>query len=115
MAKGSLEAFLDGGRRATPCLPNLPGQEEMAAREAIRLDPKYAGGYAALASVEIRTAGKIPDAEDHYRQALALDPNDPEVLDSYSQALAAVGRIRDALRLRGQLRTLEPFVPVYTT
>src|SRR5262245_52702602 len=49
-----------------------------------------------------------------YRQALALDPNDPEVLHRYSLSLGYVGRIKDALAIREKLRALEPFVPTYT-
>jgi tetratricopeptide (TPR) repeat protein len=52
-------------------------------------------------------------ADDLYRQALMLDPNDPEILDAYSQGLANRGRLSEAMRLREQLRTLEPFVPIF--
>jgi tetratricopeptide (TPR) repeat protein len=51
--------------------------------------------------------------EDLYRQALALDPSDPETLNAYALMLGTVGRIKESLRLREQLRTQEPLVFVF--
>jgi TolB-like protein len=85
---------------------------ERAAREAIRLDPSYAGGYLRLAAIE-RARGNWASADDLRRQALMLDPNDPEILDGYAIGLAVAGRIKDALRVREQLLALEPFVPIF--
>jgi adenylate cyclase len=93
---------------------NLTDKMEKAAREAIRLDPKQPGGYLGLAAVE-RDRGHDIAAESLFQQALALDPGDPESLDLYSQWLFRVGRMKDSLRLREQLRVLEPFVPIYNT
>ncbi|HYK79416.1 MAG TPA: hypothetical protein VEU95_07295, partial [Micropepsaceae bacterium] len=52
-------------------------------------------------------------AEENYSKALALDPNNPDVLHSYSLMLAGVGRVKEALAMRQQLQTQEPFVPVF--
>ena len=88
------------------------GKAEMAARKAIELDPRHAGGYAALAYIQT-TRGKWLEADDLFRQAFALDPNDPEALYRHSMTLAIAGRVTEALRGYRQLLTLEPFVPVY--
>ena len=85
---------------------------ETSARKAIQLDPKHAGGYAALAYIQT-TRGKWTEADDLFHQALALDPNDPEALYRSSLTLAMVGRTKDALQSFQKLRTLEPFVPIY--
>jgi TolB-like protein/Tfp pilus assembly protein PilF len=85
---------------------------EMAATEAIRLDPRHAGGYAALGWVQ-SNGNAWASADDLYRQALSLDPNDPDVLHLYSLALGSEGRIKLATNIRERLRALEPFVPVY--
>jgi TolB-like protein/Flp pilus assembly protein TadD len=85
---------------------------EAAARKAIELDPADAGGYSELAAVQT-SRGKWTEAEDLYRQALALDPSDSEVLHNYSQTLFAVGRLKEALRVRERLHALEPLVPIY--
>jgi TolB-like protein len=85
---------------------------EMAAREAIRLDPRHPLGYSALARSRLYL-GKWVETDDLSRQALALDPNEPEVLDFYSNLLLGVGRLQDSLRTRQRLRAQEPFVPVF--
>jgi TolB-like protein len=87
-------------------------KSERAAREAMRLDPKYPGSLAAQARIEIR-GGRPAVGDDLFRQALALDPSDPDILDRFSQFLAGTGRVRETLQLREQLRSLEPFVPFY--
>jgi TolB-like protein len=85
---------------------------ERAARRAIALDPEHAGGYSALGTLE-HLRGHFGAAEDLFKQALMLDANDPDGLYYYCQALLNVGRVREALRLIEQLRSLEPFVPIY--
>jgi tetratricopeptide (TPR) repeat protein len=52
-------------------------------------------------------------ADDLFRQALALDPDDPDALHLYSLTSMGSGRIKDAFSIREKLRSLEPFVPVY--
>ena len=87
---------------------------ESAAREAIRLDSRNALGYGALARVQSHR-GKWAEAEDLFKQALALDSGEPDVLENYSQQLFAAGRLSEALSIGEKLRALEPFVPIYTT
>jgi len=88
---------------------------EMAAREAIRLDPKHANGYAALAFAQAMRRRWV-EADGLFQKALALDTNDTEILDVYSQMLlAGSGRLKEALGVRERMRTLEPFVPIYNT
>ena len=85
---------------------------EKAAREAIRLDSRNAMAYAVLAGIQVRL-GNFAAVEDLHKQALALDPDDPDVLDMISLRLAACGHVKEAVSMREKLRTLEPFVPVY--
>jgi TolB-like protein len=94
-------------------IESLHEKAAKAAREAIRLDPKYAGGYAASADVAMIFAHDWATGENLYKQALALDPNDADALHYYSTALVVAGRIKDALRMRDQITILEPFVPVF--
>jgi tetratricopeptide (TPR) repeat protein len=54
-------------------------------------------------------------AEDLYRRALELDPDNPEALHVSSATLATVGRLKESLRIRENLRGLEPFVPIYNS
>jgi TolB-like protein len=85
----------------------------IAAKRAIQADSKNALAYGALASVQY-VQMKWADAEDLFRQVLTLDPNDPEILQAYSNFLNVIGRLKDALTAREKQRMLEPFVPIYT-
>jgi len=53
-------------------------------------------------------------AEDAFKQALALNPNQADGLHGYSQLLAALGRIKESLAMREHLQRGEPFVTNYT-
>ena len=106
-------AFFGGsveqGRRSVQ--PSLD-RAEKAAQEAIRLDPRQAVGYAALGDIQnFRT--KWAAGENLFKEALALDANDPDILQRYSIMLVDLGRLKDSLSMRETLRTLEPFVPIY--
>jgi TolB-like protein/DNA-binding SARP family transcriptional activator len=90
----------------------LSDKSENAAREAIRLDSHNAMAYAVMAGIQSRL-GNFAASEDLNKQALALDPDDPDVLDMISLRLAAFGHVKEAVSMREKLRTLEPFVPVY--
>jgi TolB-like protein/DNA-binding SARP family transcriptional activator len=113
-------AMLAGGYRGNAAVASRRGdfttaafltdKEEAAARKAIELDPSYAVGYSELAGVQTRR-GKWAESEDLYKRALSLDPSDSALLNPYSQSLAAVGRFKEALRVRERLRVLEPLGP----
>jgi adenylate cyclase len=85
---------------------------EAAAQQAIRLDPSDADGYVALAIVQT-FRGRFVEAEDLFKQALSLDPGNPEALNIHSAMVAVVGRLKDSLPMRLRLRAQEPFVPVF--
>jgi len=85
---------------------------EAAAKRAILLDPRNADAYAALGSVQ-NDRRKPLEAEQSFKQALKLDPLDPETLQWYSILLGQSGHIKQAVELQKQLRALEPLVPVF--
>jgi TolB-like protein/Tfp pilus assembly protein PilF len=89
-------------------------KSEKAAREAIRLDPRQAFAYTNLAWLEVNRK-RWAAAEDLYRKALELDPNDPDVLASYGRFLLHIGRVKESIRIRQQAVALEPLVPLYAT
>ncbi|HMI97719.1 MAG TPA: BTAD domain-containing putative transcriptional regulator [Micropepsaceae bacterium] len=88
-----------------------PDKRRMAAQEALRLDPRNAT-YSAVVGIQA-AQGNWAVIEDLRKQALTLDPTDPDALDSLSNSLAFAGRLKEALSIREKLRILEPFVPVY--
>ncbi|MHB1205339.1 MAG: tetratricopeptide repeat protein [Rhodospirillaceae bacterium] len=83
-----------------------------AARQAIQLDSRHSGTYVALAYIQA-IQGKWAEAEDSFKQALTLDPDDPDALQEYSVVLANVGRIEASLSMRERLLKLEPLVPIF--
>jgi TolB-like protein len=85
---------------------------QAAGQRAIELDPKNAEGYLSLGLVP-ENRGNYVLAEDNYSKALALDPNNPDLLHFYSGMLVDVGRVKESLAMRQRLQVLEPFVPVF--
>jgi DNA-binding SARP family transcriptional activator/TolB-like protein len=85
---------------------------EAAGRRAIQLDPGLAEGYVSLARVQV-SRGKFLLADNLLSKALALDPSYPDALSGYSNLLANVGRVKEALAIKQQLLALEPYVPSY--
>src|SRR6185503_2124376 len=96
----------DGFDEARTLIRASMEKSEAAARRAIQLDPKIASGYAALANIQYARRNWAA-SEDLFRQALALDPNDPDTLSGYSSMLQVAGRIKEAVRIYQQILTLE--------
>src|SRR5439155_11774029 len=57
---------------------------------------------------------KMLAADDAFKQALALNPNQADGLHGYSQLLAALGRIKESLAMREHLQAGEQFIINYT-
>ncbi len=83
------------------------------ARRATELDPKSAEGFVALGYANM-VQRKMLAAEDAFKQALALNPNQADGLHGYSQLLAALGRIKESLAMREHLQAGEQFIINYT-
>jgi TolB-like protein len=85
---------------------------EMAARNALRLDPNSALAYAALGNLEnLRTHWAA--ADDDFVKALTLDPTDPLILNKYGSLLETEGRLRQALKVHTRMQQAEPSVSNY--
>lgn len=113
LSEARREMALDFERRGDAAKrPQLLERAQSAARKAIALDPRYAGGYAALSGVD-NERGKWTEAITVAKQGLALDPEEPELLNNYSMTLRALGYIEEGLRVRKQLALLEPFDALY--
>lgn len=83
------------------------------ARRAVALDPKDATAWVALGYVRLVQHNMIA-AEDAFKEALRLDPNQADGLHGYSQFLAAMGKIKESLALRDHLQAIEPSIVNYT-
>jgi TolB-like protein len=91
---------------------NLP-KAEAAAQRALQLDAKSSDAHMALGLLQA-LRGKFSGAEDLYARALALDADHPEALYFYSNMLADLGYVKQALSMRQRLSALEPFAPLFT-
>lgn len=87
-------------------------KSEAAARRAVQLDPQMAEGYLALAQLA-RASGKQIERMEFAEKARALDPLNPDSLNSYSTTLADLGFPKLAIPVTEQLLALEPFVPLF--
>jgi len=83
------------------------------ARRATERDPKNAEAFVALAYANM-VQRKMLTAEDAFKQAIALNPNQADALHGYSQLLAALGRIKESLAMREHLQAGEQFIINYT-
>ena len=80
-----------------------------AAEAALRLDTKRGGAYEALSFLE--PWGAYAARERLLEQALAVSPNDADVLTEMSIFTWSVGRFRDALRFAERAREVNPLMP----
>lgn len=83
-----------------------PDKARASALKAVELDPSYAEGYGALASVQLWLEWNAGDAEANFRRAAELNPNNPLTRLNYGRCLLALGQkeaasaeIEEALRL----------------
>jgi adenylate cyclase len=89
----------------------IPKAQELA-QKAVQLNPRKSDAYIALAYAEM-VQGHLMRADIVFRQGLALDPNNTDGMHGYSQLLAAMGQVKEAIRMRERLQALEPFVVNY--
>lgn len=86
-----LHAVYTGGMYGNPEMPNAIAVAEAAVSRALDLDEGLAVVHRALGILR-RFQEKIPAAEQAYREALALDPNDTQTLIWLGQLLNTYGR-----------------------
>jgi adenylate cyclase len=88
-------------------------RSEALAKHATALDPKSADAFVALGYANLVQRHMLA-AEDAFRQAIALNPNQADGLHGYSQFLAAMGRIKQSLVMRDHLQAIEQSIINYT-
>jgi TolB-like protein len=88
-------------------------RSDALARHATQADASSAEAFVALAYANM-VQRKMLAAEDAFKQALALNPNQADGLHGYSQLLAALGRIKESLAMREHLQAIEQSIINYT-
>jgi DNA-binding winged helix-turn-helix (wHTH) protein/TolB-like protein len=79
-----------------------------AAQTALRLDPTLAEAHSAAAFVKLTYDWDWTGAEQEFRKALDLNPNQSVVHDEYATLLEAVGRTDEAIVETNKARELDP-------
>src|SRR6202030_140824 len=84
---------------------------EAAAQRALSLDPNTASAHIAVGLVNtIRF--RWPEADQAFRRALVLAPEDAEAINQYAQFLSAVGQLEPSLREIERAEQLDPLSPI---
>jgi TolB-like protein/Flp pilus assembly protein TadD len=83
-----------------------------AARRAIYLNPEDGLAHAYLGSLYGRER-QLVKAFEQYDRSLALSPDDPKVLDSFSQNILDVGYYSESLGVSQRAVSLDPLVAMY--
>jgi TolB-like protein/DNA-binding winged helix-turn-helix (wHTH) protein len=102
----------DSGNQLSGVFAETLSKAEVAARQAIKLDPRSTDAYVALGRVQGYQA-KWLASEQSLQKAINLGPSNPNVLHTYSLFLAATGQIKMAVAVREKLYTLDPLAPIY--
>ena len=86
-------------------LPNSEGlaRAREAFEKALAIDPNYAPAHAGLGRIAAYNNDFV-NAAKHFERALALDPSDLQVLGNTALFLQNLGRLQEALALRGGYR-----------
>jgi len=89
--------------RSAPAYGSMPSQEaypkaKEAAMKALQLDPMLSTAYVSLASIKATFDWDFPGAEQEYKRAIQLAPNNSEAHYSYGNFLVAMGRGDEALQ-----------------
>ncbi len=93
-------------------LPQIYDEGEAACKRAIAIDPNLAAAHIALGGL-YANAWHWRDAEQQFKQAQALAPDDPEFLFVYTDWLGAMGRTDEALATAKRAVELDPMAPAF--
>ncbi|MBL8212067.1 MAG: hypothetical protein JNK87_15225 [Bryobacterales bacterium] len=96
--------------------PTPPGEIAVkgmaAARKALELDPSLSEAWTARAHLESDYEWRWEAAEQHFRQAIALDDNNATAHHWFSEHLAAMGRFAEQWDEINRAAALDPLSPV---
>ena len=104
IANANRALVLTGDARSLDLMPAA----KAAALKALELDPELADAWAALATSEFWIDWDWKGAEEHYKQAIELDPTNAPSRLFYSHLLSNLGRNNDAIVEIRKAREIEP-------
>jgi DNA-binding winged helix-turn-helix (wHTH) protein/tetratricopeptide (TPR) repeat protein len=87
-------------------------QAQAAAQTALRLNPKDGLAYEALADLGLgRTS--LAHIYGLFQRGLAVDPDNPDLLEDEGELMLRVGRVQDSIALLHRSLALDPLAPDY--
>ena len=92
-------------------LPQLMMEAEAAGKQALALSPDLLSAHIALGGL-YSNQWRWALAEQHFKQALALNPTDPEFYFVYTDWLYSTGKINEALQSAKKAVELDPLAPM---
>jgi TolB-like protein/tetratricopeptide (TPR) repeat protein/tRNA A-37 threonylcarbamoyl transferase component Bud32 len=88
--------------------PGVGSRARLAAERALAIDPKSAAGHAALARYYLLVAKSPAQASEQMTQALAITPNDPDLLTAAGATERSLGQWDAAVQHLQLARRLDP-------
>jgi TolB-like protein/DNA-binding winged helix-turn-helix (wHTH) protein/cytochrome c-type biogenesis protein CcmH/NrfG len=92
--------------------PQFMPRAKTAALRALELNPSLPEAHSALGMVKLMYDWDFPAAEKAFLRALELDPSNAETHLRYSNYLATVGRIEEAIAQARRGQQLDPLAPL---
>jgi tetratricopeptide (TPR) repeat protein len=92
--------------------PEFMPRAKAAALRALELDDSLSEAHSALGMVKLMYDWDFPGAEKAFQRARELDPSNAEAHLRYSQYLAAMGRLDEAIAEGEQAQRLDPLSPL---
>jgi TolB-like protein len=86
-----------------------------AARRAIEIDDRLAEPHASMAQIRFYYDWDWPGAEQEFKRAIQLDPNNANAHHAYSHYLTAMGRHSESLREAQKALDLDPLETIVNT
>jgi serine/threonine-protein kinase len=90
-------------------------QMRRAVSEALALDPQYGEAHGLMALVNTHFDYDWPSAEEHFMEALALNPGNAQVSHDYAHFLLAMGRRPESVEASRRAVELDPANPMLTS
>lgn len=97
---------------ALPVMRENRANLKVAAEQALKLDPNNSQAICAAASSR-DGAGDVVAGMEMYQRALAVDPDEPDCLESYGLQLAHLGMPGKGLEVMKHLVAVEPLLPAF--